>query len=505
LSRREAVGGVAEVAKTLLGDTIPVNAPARPDDGDLIVVNGIDIETGQYAFAPRTVEDMASHLIIRPRPPVLHHIDELSPPMFGIHFGVDPLKLEEAGWGIVFHTDIGDAVRSALEPLVGKRRAQAGDRFSTLDYRSGEQMRDWYERHGISAGNVDPEIVPYYLLLVGGPELIPFDFQYLVGIEYAVGRLSFDTPEEYGRYARSIVDYEESQSVPTSREIVYWATRHPGDAATQLSASLLVTPLAEGIPDAPGRLKRPIHVDVGYDSHLLLAQDATRSELLGLVSASKPPAMLFTASHGMAVASGRPRQQADQGALLCQDWTGLGTVRPEHFVTAADICDDANVNGMIAFMFACFGAGTPDTDQFLQDFDEAGVAATLAPAPFVAALPKRLLGHPNGSALAVIGHIDRAWGCSIKTAHIPDAQIGTFRDTIGNVLSGIPVGHAVSGSFGARFSVLSTALASAVSPTAPENARLDDRELVLHWLERNDAQNYVVTGDPAVRVRSDDL
>ena len=32
-----------------------------------------------------------------------------------------------------------------------------------------------------------------------------------------------------------------------------------------------------------------------------------------------------------------------------------------------------------------------------------------------------------------------------------------------------------------------------------------DRELALAWIERNDAQNYVVLGDPAVRVRVDQL
>lgn len=482
-----------------------MNAPRPAGDDDLVVVNGIDIETGQYSFAPRTIDDLARSLVFRPRPRALDHTDELFPPMFGIRFGVDPSKLEESGWGIVFHEGAADDVRSALEPLIARRRVQAGDRFAELDYRAGEQIRDWYDRHGISAGAVDPEIVPYYLLLVGSPDRIPFEFQYLAGIEYAVGRLAFETPVEYERYATSIVDYEESQAVPNSREIVYWGTRHPADAATQLSASQLITPLAKGIADAAGALKRPIHADVGYSSRLQLADDATRAALLDVMSAPRAPAMLFTASHGMTAESGHPRQKSDQGALLCQDWSGFGDTRREHYLTAADIGDDANVNGMIAFTFACFSAGTPDADQFLEDLSDAGDAPPLAPSPFVAALPQRLLGHPNGGALAVIGHVDRAWGCSIKTPNVKEAQILPFRNTLGFVLTGTPVGHAVSGAFGQRFSVLSAVLASATSPSAPAEARLSDRELVQHWIERNDAQNYVVIGDPAARVRSNDL
>src|SRR5262249_11123383 len=196
----------------------------------------------------------------------------------------------------------------------------------------------------------------------------------------------------------------------------------------------------------------------------------------------------------------KPEQKSTQGALLCQDWSGFGGVRPEHFLAAADIPDDANVNGVVAFFFACFGAGTPDADQFLMDFSQAGNAPPLAPSPFTAPLPKRLLAHPNGSALAVLGHVDRAWGCSIQAAKVPDAQIGTFRNTIGFILDGFTVGHATSAQFGARFAALSTALSSSTSPTAPVAARLSDRDLVMQWLERNDAQNYVLLGDPAVRI-----
>jgi hypothetical protein len=418
---------------------------------------------------------------------------------------MEPTKLKDAGWGFVFHEDTPPDVRDALTPLVELRKKQANDRLKVLDYKKGEQIRDWYRRHNLSVGRLDPEVVPYYLLLIAAPALIPFDFQYLLGIEYAVGRLAFDTAAEYERYAHSIVAYESSNTVPNAREIIYWGTRHPGDPATNLSASLLIDPLANGITGAVGYLKRPIHADVGFDRKLCLGEDASKERLLASLHAAAPPAMLFTASHGMSVRSGRPNQLTDQGALLCQDWPGFGGVRAEHFVAAADIADHANVNALVAFLFACFGAGTPDSDQFPMDLSEAGQAPPLAPQPFIAALPRRLLAHPNGSALAVVGHIDRAWGFSIQAPKVPEAQIHTFRNSIGSILKGNPVGFSVCGQFGARFAALSAVLTSSLSPTAPAFMRPNDRDLVTYWLERNDAQNYVVLGDPAVRIRIDAL
>ena len=77
--------------------------------------------------------------------------------------------------------------------------------------------------------------------------------------------------------------------------------------------------------------------------------------------------------------------------------------------------------------------------------------------------------------------------------------------SLGFLLGGSPVGHALATQFGQRFVVLSALLLSALSPTAPALSRPNDRDLVNSWLERNDAQNYVVLGDPAVRIRTDAL
>jgi hypothetical protein len=388
-------------------------------------------------------------------------------------------------------------LQAALQPLVEARKRQAGGRFKSLDFKKSEQTRSWYERHQVWPGSVDPEIVPYYLVLVGPPDLIPYEFEYLLSVEHAVGRLSFDTTGEYERYARSVIAYERAGSVSNEKEIVFWGTRHFGDPATNLSASLLIEPLANGIAGAAGALKRPIHADAGFERKLRLGDDATKASLLEVLHAQTPPAMLFTASHGMVCRSGWQNQRSDQGALICQDWPAFTIPRAEHLLAAADIGDDANVHGVVAYLFACFGAGTPETEHF---FLGAGNAPQLAPQPFIAALPKRLLAHPNGSALAVVGHVDRVYGFSLQRTKSPHAEVGIFRYSVGYALTGAPIGHAMCSQFGAQFAALSVALTRAISPTAPP---VSDLELVTYWCERNDLQSYVLLGDPAVRIRTD--
>jgi hypothetical protein len=479
----------------------PMTAEPQAAD-DLVVLNGIDPETGTYAVPPLPVDALAAQVRARPGAALTDFDGQAR--VLRRPFGVDMSAVAEVGWAVIYAEDTPPEVREALGALVAHRSSQAGDLVKTLDYRKGEQLRDWYRRHGIAVGSMNLGAVPYYLLLIGGPGAIPFEFQYLIALEYAVGRLAFDRAEDYARYAASVVAHETAASVGNGRDVVYWGTRHRGDRATDLSATRLIDPLANGLLQANGTRKTPLHAKLGYRGRLLAGGEAKRAALLDALHADKAPALLFTASHGMSVRPGRPNQTSDNGALLAQDWTGLGTIKREHYLAGADLDDDANVGGMIAFLFACFGCGTPDVDQFLlSDLAQARSAPLMAPQPFVAALPQRLLAHPRGSALAVLGHVDRAWNFSIQPLKSDGSQIGLFYDSLGFILDGTPVGRVMSENFGQRYSALSALLLNAVAPTAP--APLSDRELVDLWLERNDAQNYLVLGDPAVRIRKDAL
>jgi len=485
---------------------MPNNAPDATagfaaDDPDLVYVNGIDFNTGRYAVPPRRFDDLAKRIGTRPGVDTFDKTRGDKPRAFALPIGVTE-KLEDAGWGIVFPTDTPDPIRNALKPLIDFRGKRAGSRLKVLDYKPGEQLRDWYVRQQVSPGNIHPNKVPYYLLLIGPPDKIPFDFQYLLGIEYAVGRLAFDNPADYESYARSTIAYESAAGVPNAKKVSYWGTRHSGDGATRLSSSFLLDPLINGSAEEGDD---PITKVVGYDQETFLAKDATKANLLAALHAAKPPALLFTASHGMQFDPGQAEQATSQGALLCQDWPVFDNVKPQHFLAASDVADDANVNGMVAFLFACFGAGTPDQDQFLMDLSQAATAPKLAATPFMAALPRRLLTHPKGSALAVIGHVDRAWGFSMQAPKVATPQIAPFRNSIGSILAGKPVGHTMCERFGARYAELSALLLSSTSPSAPAAMRLNDRDLVTAWIERNDAQNYVLLGDPAVRIRNDVL
>src|SRR5205823_5562176 len=126
-----------------------------------------------------------------------------------------------------------------------------------------------------------------------------------------------------------------------------------------------------------------------------------------------------------------------------------------------------------------------------------GPPAELSERPFVAALPKRLLSHDRGGALAVIGHVARASGFSFMRPG--GSQLLPFRNALGRILAGETVGYAMT-DFNERYAALSTDLAN-LQWQVSVGATIPDEELVPRWIERNDAQNYVVLGDPAVALR----
>lgn len=469
-----------------------------------IYVNGINAETGQYMVEPMTFEQVIPYITGEKRNTrVIKWLQNLWARFTAFDLGVecDWTNPAEAGWGLVFRQGESQEVMDALEPLYQHRLVQINNDklVQKMEYLPNESWEAFLGRYHIGPGSKDPEKVPFYLLLVGSPEYIPFSIGYKLDLEYAVGRLDFDSPDAYHAYVASLIDYETSDDVPNSRRAVFFGTRHQFDPPTNLSADRLVTPLADGLPGEPG-----VAQELGYQSQKVVAKDARRDELYRVFApppGEKPPAFLFTASHGMVWPVNKPEEQRKgQGALLCQDWPGFGKISPEHYFSAGDLPANAHLQGMITFHFACYSAGTPLDDRYIHKARTR--PPQIAMAPFIAALPKFLLSHQNGGALAVVGHVERAWDSSITTQQAGD-QIGPFQHAIGYILNGLPVGYAVQ-DFNMRYSNYSNNLADLLMQIRNQ-ADVPDEELASAWIKRNDAEGYIIIGDPAVRLRVKDL
>ena len=462
----------------------------------LLRFNGVDGRNGGYLLPPvppRHLADFACGAPIdRARAREFQAVRNAGKARRGLKEGLDPCKLDEAGWGVVFPQSADSAaLREALAPLLDLRRSQAAKRqernfreFAGDDgYRAGETKLDFLARHDAGPGPVDPTKMPYYLLLVGDPETIPFSVQYQLGVQYSVGRLCFDTLEEYRSYADSVVAAE-SGWVARRRQAAFFAPANPRDPVTASSSEHMVKPLAAGVRSGQS----------GWEVETMLGPEATRDRL-GRLLAEEAPAFLFTACHGLGFPADDPGQREQQGALVCQDWPGPypGGIAREHYFAAEDVGEEARVHGLVAFCFACFGAGTPRWD----DFARRGERRSLSPAAFLSRLPQRLLGHPRGGALAVVGHVDRAWGFSIAW---PDAgpQLGTFEGAIQRLLQGQPVGWAME-FFNQRYAELASDLAAEVE-ALEFGKQLDEMLLAELWTASHDARNYTILGDPAVRV-----
>lgn len=480
---------------------------------ELLFFNGVNASRGEYGRAPMSVDALAR--LVRGNAPEAARPERLDPDAeqrrllqqrvqllatgsFEVKEGVRQDDLAQTGWGVIFPAAFDySAVREALAPLLLLRQSQAGDLFreciGPAGYRSGESRGDFLKRQGAAtSGVVDPKRFPYYLLIVGSPEEISFRFQYQLDVQYAVGRLHFATLDEYAQYARSVVATENGE-VRLARRAVFFAAQNPDDPATRRAASELVSPLLASL-----RAERRAEQ---WQLDAVTGEQATKARLGRLLGGDETPALLFTASHGAEFDQVDPRQLRHQGALICQDWPGPQAWRhralpPDFYFAGEDVADDARLLGTVAFHFACFGAGTPRLDDFPQ---ERGALGAIAPHAFVSPLAQRLLGHPRGGALAVIGHVERAWTYSFSDSH-GARHSETFDSALRRImLAGAPVGWALE-FFNNRYAELATGLTEDLENIRWGQNAPDDWTLTTRWTEHNDARSYVILGDPAVRL-----
>jgi hypothetical protein len=484
--------------------------------------NGMGAD-GRPLFEPQSAEDLAKLASGRTREAKHTHAASLqelqwrhrssAEAHYGVKHGIRPEQLEQTGWGVILPATRADTpeaavqreILEALQPLLDWRREQATRNHEayfqifqgTRGYRPGETKQNYLARLGTGPGPADPEKgVPYYLLIVASPQVIPYHVQYQLDVQYAVGRIHFDDVEDYAGYARSVVAAERG-GLRLAREVAFLGVANPDDPATQLSRKLMVGPLADLIERSKA--------GESWTVQRYLDGDATRQTLERILGGGATPALLYTGSHGMGFPLDDKRQRRQQGALLCQDWPGPRAWNqpiPEDFYFSADhLRSDANLLGMIAFNFACFGGGTPQHDEFSkQAFAE---RTAIAPEAFISGLHKKMLGLPGGGALACIGHVERAWGSSFLwdtgKRRAPEPQLAVFESALTALLEGMPVGAAMD-YFNQRYAELSSDLTSYLEAQEFSDGP-DPYVLADAWTSHNDARGYAITGDPAVRLQ----
>jgi hypothetical protein len=466
--------------------------------------NGIYADTGLSVATNNSAEAAAQALVAFPPGPAetasnyekaaTHKQSRL-----GTVQGVIAQDLKQAGWSILFSSSTPNWVKDELKTLIDFRREQTGGLCKVFDgpnaYKKGQSCSEWLAEQGVSLRPVDPHSgVPYYVLIIGSPEEIPFEFQYLLDTHWGVGRLHFVREGDYLSYSQSVKRYESTGS-RNERSVAFFATSHESDPATNLFCDRVAKELARG-----GAGRPPIGSAAGYSVREFFAESATKKALCGLLSGppnSSVPSLLITGSHGMAFKDNQSIE-AKQGAILCQDWLGWGSPPgPDDWFEANDLDEKACFDGLVWFLFACYGGGSP---QFTDFPSCASKSERVAPRDMLSKLPQSILSHKGGGALAILAHIDKAWAYSFHSRGA-GIQLQSFRDVFEGILAGRRIGFACD-QFDYSRAVLSMEFLETMQSKS-FGKKISDQDLANLWIARNDARNYIVIGDPAVRLLSD--
>jgi len=407
---------------------------------------------------------------------------------------LDPGNPRAVGWTFLVNGSDPkrNEITAILEPLA-KRRGMANPKEPLLY--NGESSDEWFDwlHDSYFALELEGEQAPQYVMIVGGPDQVPFLFQSILDTVAKVGRIDFDTLDDLKHYVDKLIRVETTTEPVVRREAILFAPDGGLPDPTYFSREYMVKPLTEHI-----------RKELGFNTHAIIGDEATKMNLLGAVGV-RNPALVYTASHGLgAMRESLEFQKRYNGAICCQH---TGPLKLDSLFSADDIpLDQPFLEGSVFFQFACFGYGTPAVSDYTHWLEE--IPEQYTERDFVAALPKRLLAHPRGP-IAFIGHLDTAFlhgFVDVEAPHILDrwhTRIFPFVKAVTQLLQVQPSGLAMD-DMNAKYSVCNAVITMTYDRqrrgklkwTSEQKTRFLDK-----WITRSDAQNYMIFGDPAASLR----
>ena len=402
-----------------------------------------------------------------------------------------------------------------VEQLVAHRAAQQGcpvrPPYFVPPYMDMEDAAHWYETQYMQ--EPDPLKRPRYLLILGDLDEVSFELQmFLASLDLFVGRITFETEEQFRNYVDKVIHWEQPRAQPVVGESWLWGVRD-GSKATTLGELGLIEPLEL-------RLKNNSYPYMGSPyRHPQSLNPPSRDSFLQATRTSVPT-FLLSLSHGVGKSVSEwgsvTRQRECQGGL----YFGSNEV-----LYAKDLATGPFLPGGFWFYFACFGAGTPRVSTY-SHWMKLLLSSSSAPTekvkrqleaiqgvippdssvggrPFIAALPQAVLANPEGP-IGVIGHVDLAWSYSFGDTlgkQTASFHLSRFADTIGSLAQATRIGLAFHSLLNHLAAINSQLLAKydAEARNAKDGVgiKCDPTERTRLWMLRQDLGCYILLGDPA--------
>ena len=338
---------------------------------------------------------------------------------------------------------------------------------------------------GQSPEGLGRECIPRYLLIVGTPDQVPWELQYVLNAHYAVGRLHLtgDALENYAAALRSHWGY----STTETKNAVIWAVNQGASDITGLMRDAIAARVYAKLSSDTDLAAGTTFLDGSLDP-----LRAATAGLLARTLGSAKPGLVVTTSHGQTF-------PLDNLELL---GAGLGLLVDQDYksVPVADLLAEWQPDGAIWYAHACCSAGSSSQtffDGLSQEGSEVdrilkGVAKL---GSRVAPLPTALLGAKK-PARAFIGHVEPTFDWTLRN---PDSR-QILTDSIQQALYGelyqpSPVGHAIRKCYDRLGSLYASYDADAVEFGRGGNTR---DAMLKDLLCARDVQSMVILGDPTV-------